>query len=546
MKYARKLVTADTLRTAYPVLNIAIDNANEAATVANVAEVKSTKAEAKAVSVQKQLDNLIVEGDSSVEAAAARVREVNGQVKTFDTLKARMDDTDVTLNAKASTTAVDAINNKVTDIQNAMSGVTFASTPQPVYLAHRGAKLIFPEASVEAFRGCVNMGLTVLEMDIRRTVDGTLICHHDDTMERTTNKTGSVDNYSAMGFKSAKIDTLPGWDGTPCLFEDLLREFGNKVIYAPELKGPGLSEVVADTILKYRLENNVIIQSFSAPDLVYSIGKGIPTLYLRSNTDIAPSQIYGWGIRYVGLSTSLPDSYVTDCLNAGLKVYMYTVNYRYLHDKYKAMGVHGFFSDDPMWIRGNSPVLEWDPYRDQVFSIGHFSPDTSGTGGDRGTFIAPNRFGWPTSSENSDFSLQGWAGKLATNFQVDTKIRYAASSSSVRWASVAFCTPNDFFDDYTSGRSDGYHVLVRESGSIELYIRNGGGAVQLTSMSTASISQGQVIDLRVKVAGSTITITRVDTNDSMNVTNSVHRQGYLHFGRRYTGATFENVRVQRQ
>jgi glycerophosphoryl diester phosphodiesterase len=441
------------------------------------------------------------------------------------------------------------LDSKITEVAAKNEGVRFSDLPEPIYLAHRGAKHIFPEMSIEAYRGCVNMGLNVLEMDIRQATDGTLICHHDDTMERTTNKTGSVDYYSAMGFRSAKIDLLPGWTGTPTLFEDLVREFGKKVVYAPELKGAGLSEKLVDTLIAHDLQEHAVVQSFSAPDLVYAISNGIPAIYLKAQADVTPATILGWGIKRVGLSTALSDSYVTDCINAGLKVYMYTVNRRYEHDKYLAMGVHGFFTDDPLWIRGDSPVLEWDPYRDQVFTHGQFSPAAIAdyTDGNRGSFISPNKFGWENESTGSDFSLQGWAGELSTSFTLDFKVKFTDLASSVRWASVAFCTPLDYFDDYTDAKSSGYHLLLRENGTLELYLRNGGPASQLQSVSTTAISEGQTVDIRVAVSGSSITVTRLGTGGgAFTVNNTIHRNGFLHFGRRYTGVTFENVHVARQ
>jgi hypothetical protein len=71
----------------------------------------------------------------------------------------------------------------------------------------------------------------------------------------------------------------------------LLSEFGNKVIYTTELKRDGIDEIVVDTIIKHNLQENVIIQSFSAPDLTYAISKGIPVIYLKSQADYTPETI---------------------------------------------------------------------------------------------------------------------------------------------------------------------------------------------------------------------------------------------------------------
>lgn len=88
MADAPKLVGTDTLRVAYPKINSAIDNANKAVTDSATAKVDASNAKTTANSVQTQLDQIVIEGDSSVEAAQARV-DLFGNSST--TLKNRID-----------------------------------------------------------------------------------------------------------------------------------------------------------------------------------------------------------------------------------------------------------------------------------------------------------------------------------------------------------------------------------------------------------------------------------------------------------------------
>jgi len=95
MADAPKILGTDSLRQAYPKLNKSIDNSNEALNKSTTAETNSTAAvntanaaETKADSVQEQFNQVVIEGDSSVEAAQARVEE-DGTVN--DTLKDRLD-----------------------------------------------------------------------------------------------------------------------------------------------------------------------------------------------------------------------------------------------------------------------------------------------------------------------------------------------------------------------------------------------------------------------------------------------------------------------
>lgn len=102
MVNAPKLLPGDSLRTGYPKINHGINNANEALNrsmtaesnsrgamnVANDAVNVANDAKSETNSIQEQLNQLVIDGDSSVEAAQARVDE-NGNL--HPTLKARID-----------------------------------------------------------------------------------------------------------------------------------------------------------------------------------------------------------------------------------------------------------------------------------------------------------------------------------------------------------------------------------------------------------------------------------------------------------------------
>lgn len=59
--------------------------------------------------------------------------------------------------------------------------------------AHRGWSEKYPENTMEAFRAAIELGVDQIETDIRITADGELVLFHDNTLERTTNGTGTVE-----------------------------------------------------------------------------------------------------------------------------------------------------------------------------------------------------------------------------------------------------------------------------------------------------------------------------------------------------------------
>ncbi len=66
---------------------------------------------------------------------------------------------------------------------------------------HRGAKALFPENTLFSFQKALDMGVDSLEMDVNRTKDGINVVCHDNTLDRTTNGTGYIHDYTLEEIK---------------------------------------------------------------------------------------------------------------------------------------------------------------------------------------------------------------------------------------------------------------------------------------------------------------------------------------------------------
>ncbi len=73
--------------------------------------------------------------------------------------------------------------------------------PLPLTFAHRGGAGMWPENTLEAFRGAIELGCSHLETDLRVSRDGELVLFHDARLERTTNGSGEVGAYSLAELK---------------------------------------------------------------------------------------------------------------------------------------------------------------------------------------------------------------------------------------------------------------------------------------------------------------------------------------------------------
>ena len=68
---------------------------------------------------------------------------------------------------------------------------------RPLVYAHRGGAALRPENTIASFDYGISLGADGLEFDVRLSRDGVVVIHHDATLERTTNVTGSVSSFTA-------------------------------------------------------------------------------------------------------------------------------------------------------------------------------------------------------------------------------------------------------------------------------------------------------------------------------------------------------------
>lgn len=67
--------------------------------------------------------------------------------------------------------------------------------------AHRGAWRNAPENSLKSLRDAIEMGVDIVEADVKMTKDGHLVMMHDGTIDRTTTGTGAVRDYTLKELK---------------------------------------------------------------------------------------------------------------------------------------------------------------------------------------------------------------------------------------------------------------------------------------------------------------------------------------------------------
>lgn len=84
-----------------------------------------------------------------------------------------------------------------------------------VVVAHRACFATAPENSPEAIDACAKLGVEVVENDVRSTKDGELVLMHDDTVNRTTDGWGYLNDLTAADLAKLRLRDGEGGEGAP-------------------------------------------------------------------------------------------------------------------------------------------------------------------------------------------------------------------------------------------------------------------------------------------------------------------------------------------
>ena len=139
--------------------------------------------------------------------------------------------------------------------------------------AHRGSSMMNPENTLLAFRKAAELeGITGIEFDVQLTKDGEIVVIHDEKVDRTTDGTGNVRDYTLNELKQLTISGDGEVHSIPTLretFEMLAPYCKNKGLRLNiELKNSiiryeGMEQKVIDMVSEFNLEDYVVYSSFN-------------------------------------------------------------------------------------------------------------------------------------------------------------------------------------------------------------------------------------------------------------------------------------------
>ncbi|WP_185861810.1 glycerophosphodiester phosphodiesterase [Peribacillus cavernae] len=238
-------------------------------------------------------------------------------------------------------------------------------------VSHRGASGYAPEHTITSYKMGEKMHGDYIEIDLQMTKDGKLIAMHDERLDRTTNGTGLVKDYTLEQLKQLDAGSWfneqypqyanPEYAGLqiPTL-EDVFQKFGKNKKYYIETKSPevypGMEKELLRLVNEYDInKETLLVQSFSPASLLTmkeldpSI-KLVQLLSYKTNAVITDEEIAAIKEYAMGVGpnyTYLNEEYIQKVVNNGLEIHPFTVNDKETMEKLIDWGVTGMFTNFP-------------------------------------------------------------------------------------------------------------------------------------------------------------------------------------------------------
>ena len=150
--------------------------------------------------------------------------------------------------------------------------------------AHRGASEYAPENTLSSFYMGLLQGANGIETDVQRTKDGILVLFHDDTVDRVSDGSGNLSDFTLAELKELKIygNNTTGFYDRIVTFREFLEKFSQyDISFAIELKGASVEEDTLSMIEEFGILDKTTFTSFNFE-------------YINKIKELNPNARVGW------------------------------------------------------------------------------------------------------------------------------------------------------------------------------------------------------------------------------------------------------------
>ncbi len=136
---------------------------------------------------------------------------------------------------------------------------SYLNTQEPLVMiaAHRGAHLEEPENSMAALKKTIELGVDIMELDVRFTKDRKMVLMHDKKVDRTTNAKGLVSDFTFEEIRKLRLKHLEQVtnEQIPTL-EEAFQMAKGKILIDLDIKDDATLDSIIVLVNRMKMEKN--------------------------------------------------------------------------------------------------------------------------------------------------------------------------------------------------------------------------------------------------------------------------------------------------
>ena len=223
-------------------------------------------------------------------------------------------------------------------------------------IAHRGASADHRENTIEAFHGAREQGADWVELDVRRSSDGSLVVHHDPVYGdgRAVALVSADDRPDHVPLLGEALDACAGM-GVNVEIKNTPGDLGPGVE-----RDPVVAEVVVELVVARRGvtdDQPILVTSFDEPTLAQvraaqeRLHTGLLTFDLHSDPEAVERAASAGDLAVHPWDPFVDEAFMQRCTLLGLRVNTWTVDDPERMARLVELGVHGIITNVPAFAR---------------------------------------------------------------------------------------------------------------------------------------------------------------------------------------------------
>ncbi|MBS1211692.1 MAG: glycerophosphoryl diester phosphodiesterase [Proteobacteria bacterium] len=242
----------------------------------------------------------------------------------------------------------------------------------PFIIGHRGASREAPENTLSAFQLAWEQGADGIELDLRLTLDGHIVCLHDETARRTAGHAIGVAGAALAELRELDVGRWKGarWhrERIPTLAEVLSLSPPEKHLFLEIKSGPEILPALMQALAAHPAALERISFLAFSPLLIALLKRQLPQITACWLTDYRRCRVTGnvrpeqdeilsllADIGADGLASKahacLDAGFVTALRDGGFAVHVWTVDSAAVAHRYVELGVDSIMTNRPGWLR---------------------------------------------------------------------------------------------------------------------------------------------------------------------------------------------------